>query len=225
MAGFGNGIVTIIEKEGNAFYYYVVYHLRLNNVHWLDELLHIIKGCIDNDPRSQKMFYEKYLPYALRISYRYVHSFENAALAANDAFVKVFKNFKKFEIRDHEHIESMLLGWVRRIVINASIDYLSRENLVSKNSTSHTENIKQKGANNAGEEQLVYKELIALIRKLSPAYKVVFNLYVIDGYSHQEIADMLGISVGTSKSNLSKARAFLQKYLVKDDKGNILCFT
>jgi RNA polymerase sigma-70 factor (ECF subfamily) len=72
---------------------------------------------------------------------------------------------------------------------------------------------------------LYIKKLIALIRKLSPAYKLVFNLYVIDGYTHQEIANMLGISVGTSKSNLSKARAFLQKYLVKDDKGNILCFT
>ena len=79
--------------------------------------------------------------------------------------------------------------------------------------------------NNNGENQLVYKELIALIRKLSPAYKLVFNLYVIDGYTHQEISNMLGISVGTSKSNLSKARAFLQRYLVKDDKGNILCFT
>ncbi|HEY2726413.1 MAG TPA: RNA polymerase sigma factor, partial [Parafilimonas sp.] len=171
------------------------------------------------------MLYEKYLPYALRISYRYVHSFENAAHAANDAFVKIFKNFKKFEIRDYEHVESMLLGWIRRIVINASIDFMGRENLISTNGAFHNENWEHKGTNNHGENQLVYKELIALIRKLSPAYKVVFNLYVIDGYTHQEIANMLGISVGTSKSNLSKARAFLQKYLVKDDKGNILCFT
>jgi RNA polymerase sigma factor (sigma-70 family) len=119
----------------------------------------------------------------------------------------------------------MLLGWIRRIVINASIDFMGRENLISSNGTMHNENWDHKGTNNDGENQLVYKELIALIRKLSPAYKVVFNLYVIDGYTHQEIANMLGISVGTSKSNLSKARAFLQKYLVKDDKGNILCFT
>ena len=191
----------------------------------LDELLNIMKGCMDNDASSQKMLYEKYLPYALRISYRYVHSFENAAHAANDAFVKIFKNFKRFEIRDYEHVESMLLGWIRRIVINASIDYMGRENLVSGNSALHHENWEHKGTTNGGENQLVYKELIALIRKLSPAYRVVFNLNVIDGYTHQEIANILGISVGTSKSNLSKARAFLQKYLVKDDKGNILCFT
>ncbi|HRQ50446.1 MAG TPA: sigma-70 region 4 domain-containing protein, partial [Agriterribacter sp.] len=59
----------------------------------------------------------------------------------------------------------------------------------------------------------------------SPSYRAVFNLYVIDGYSHQEIGKMLGISVGTSKSNLARARAFLQKYLVKDNKDNVLCFT
>jgi RNA polymerase sigma-70 factor (ECF subfamily) len=184
-----------------------------------------MQGCKDNDPKCQKMLYDRYLPYALRISYRYVHSFENAAHAANDAFVKIFKNFKKFEIRDYEHVESMLLGWIRRIVINASIDFMGRENLVASNGTTLQEHHENTGVNNNGEGSIVYKELIALIRKLSPAYKVVFNLYVIDGYTHQEIADMLGISVGTSKSNLSKARAFLQKYLVKDDKGNILCFT
>ena len=191
----------------------------------MNELLDIIGGCMRNDARSQKIFYEKYLPYALRISYRYVHSFENAAHAANDAFVKIFRNFQKFEIRDYEHIENMLLGWIKRIVINASIDYMSRENLVAINKAPQYDHWEYKGTGNEGENHLAYKELIALIRKLSPAYKVVFNLYVIDGYTHQEIADMLGISVGTSKSNLSKARAFLQRYLVKDDKGNILCFT
>lgn len=191
----------------------------------MDELLHIMRGCMENDAKCQKMLYEKYLPFALRISYRYVHSFENAAHAANDAFVKIFKNFKKFEIRDYAHVETMLLGWIKRIVINASIDYMGRENLVSQNGVFHNNYAEHKGINNRGENQLVYKELIALVRKLSPAYKLVFNLYVIDGYTHQEIAKMLNISVGTSKSNLSKARAFLQKYLVKDDKGNILCFT
>lgn len=191
----------------------------------MDELLNIIRGCMDNDAKSQKSLYEKYLPYALRISYRYVHSFDNAAHAANDAFVKIFKSFHKFEIRDYNHVENMLLGWIRRIVINASIDFMGRENLVPNNTIEHKESHDTKSIKNSGEESIVYKELIALIRKLSPAYKVVFNLYVIDGYTHQEIADLLGISVGTSKSNLSKARAFLQKYLVNDDKGNILCFT
>jgi len=186
-----------------------------------------MQGCMVNDAKCQKIFYDRYLPYALRVSYRYVHSFENAAHAANDAFVKIFKNFTKFEIRDYDHIESMLMGWIRRIVINASIDYMSRENLVASNGNGYLPETawEKKGIRNSGENQLLYKELIALIRKLSPAYRAVFNLHVIDGYSHQEISEMLGISVGTSKSNLSKARAFLQKYLIKDDTGNVLCFT
>ena len=161
----------------------------------MDELLHIMHGCMENDPKCQKMLYDRYLRYALRISYRYVHSFENAAHAANDAFVKIFKNFKKFEIRDYAHVETMLLGWIKRIVINASIDFMGRENLMSTNGTIHPDNGEYRNINNInnnGENQLVYKELIALISKLSPAYKLVFNLYVIDGYTHQEIANMLG---------------------------------
>src|ERR1700746_24356 len=92
---------------------------------------------MENDAKSQKILYEKYLPYALRISYRYVHSFENAAHAANDAFVKIFKNFTKFQIRDYDHIESMLMGGIRRIVINASIDFMGRENLIASNGNGH----------------------------------------------------------------------------------------
>ena len=81
------------------------------------------------------------------------------------------------------------------------------------------------GNTESGENKLLYKDLIILIRKLSPAYRVVFNLYVIDGYSHPEIAGMLNISTGTSKSNLAKARAFLQKHFIKDNNGSALCFT
>ncbi len=191
----------------------------------MQQLLTIVKGCMNNEAKCQKLLYDKYLHFALKISFRYVHSFENAALAANDAFVKIFKSFKSFEIRDPENIEIIILGWIKRIVINASIDFMSRENLVPQH-TEISDNVWRKpAAGQTGENQLMYKELIMLIRKLSPAYRVVFNLYVIDGFSHQEIAKMLGISVGTSKSNLSKARTILQKHFIQDNNGNALCFT
>lgn len=170
------------------------------------------------------MFYEHYLGYALKIAFRYVGSYENAANAANDAFIKMFRGFKKFEIRDLENTEAMLMGWIRRIVINVSIDYMRKESLIAER-TSLKDVWQHADVSNGGDAQLMYKELISLVKKLSPAYRVVFNLHVIDGYSHQEIAEMLGISVGTSKSNLAKARAFLQKHLVTDTKGNVLCFT
>jgi RNA polymerase sigma-70 factor (ECF subfamily) len=190
----------------------------------LKELLSIIKGCSNNEAKSQRIFYDKYLGYALKIAFRYVGSYENAANAANDAFIRIFKGLKKFEIRDSANAEAVLIGWMRRIIIHVSIDFMRKESLIndkySKQST-----WMYSDTSNGGEEQLMYKELISLIKKLSPAYRVVFNLHVIDGYSHQEIAEMLGISVGTSKSNLAKARAFLQKHLVTDKKGNVLCFT
>jgi RNA polymerase sigma factor (sigma-70 family) len=191
----------------------------------LKELLTIIKGCANNEAKSQKLFYERYLGYALKIAFRYVGSYENAANAANDAFIKIFRGFKKFEIRDVENIEAMLMGWIRRIVINVSIDYMRKESLISERTNLKKNDWQHPDAANGGDTQLMYKELISLIKKLSPGYRVVFNLHVIDGYSHHEIAEILGISVGTSKSNLAKARAFLQKHLVTDTKGNVLCFT
>jgi len=194
----------------------------------LKELLTIIKGCANDEAKSQRILYERYLGYALKIAFRYVGSYENAANAANDAFIKIFKGFKKFEIRDTENIEAMLMGWMRRIVINVSIDYMRKESLIAERNYFRKNGWLLNGgdtSSNGGDAQLMYKELISLIKKLSPAYRVVFNLHVIDGYSHHEIAEMLGISVGTSKSNLAKARAFLQKHLVTDTQGNVLCFT
>jgi RNA polymerase sigma factor (sigma-70 family) len=203
----------------------LITYFATNILYYLKELLTIINGCVNNEAKSQKILYEKYLGYALKIAFRYVGSYENAANAANDAFIKIFKGFKKFEIRDPENIEAMLLGWMRKIVINVSIDYMRKESLMAKHAFISDSMWLQPDASNRGDNQLMYKELISLIRKLSPAYRVVFNLHVIDGYSHQEIAAMLGISPGTSKSNLAKARAFLQKFLIKDTKGNVLCFT
>jgi len=191
----------------------------------LTDLLQIIQGCAENNAKCQKIIYDKYLGFALKTAFRYVHSYDNAAHAANDAFIKIFKAFKNFEIRDKNNIEAMLLGWMRRIVINTSIDFMLRESLVPEHIVIPEEVWNKKDNATNGENNLVYKELISLVRKLSPAYRVVFNLHVIDGYTHPEIAKMLGISVGTSKSNLAKAKTFLQKFLVKDHNGNVLCFT
>lgn len=184
----------------------------------------IIKECAEGVAASQRAFYEQYLSYALKIAYRYVGSYENAADAANDAFIRIFKGIKNFKIKDAENAEAMLLGWMRKIVINVSIDYMKKESLMAGLSPMN-ELWPQTETNLKADSQLMYKELIGLIKSLSPAYRVVFNLHVIDGYPHQEIAQMLGISEGTSKSNLYKAKAFLKKYLVEDRKGNVLCFT
>jgi len=191
----------------------------------LEPLIHLIKGCIANDAKYQKVFYEKYLGFVLKTVYRYMTSYESAAEVANDAFVKVFKAFNKFDYQHASNPEMLLMAWMRRIVINTAIDYI-RVLQAQKKHFPITENMWEgREPETRSDDQLLYKEMIELVRKLSPSYRAVFNMYVIDGYSHQEIADTLGISVGTSKSNLARARAFLQKYLVKDNKDNVLCFT
>lgn len=109
------------------------------------------------------------------------------------------------------------MGWIRTIMVNTSIDALRKQHMMPEiggipeyvwEEQDHAENAEQK---------LLYKELIVQVKQLPPSYRVVFNMHVIDGYSHQEIADRLGITVGTSKSNLAKARAHLQKKLNKED--------
>ena len=210
---------------GNPFVSTKVYLVNLNALKVLQDIVPILQGCMLNDSRCQKQLYERYLNFALKIAFRYVHSFENAATATNDAFVKVFRNLPGFEIRDPRNIETMLMGWIKRIVINASIDYVNKESLVNE-TVEISEAVWKKDAGSVnGENRLAYKELIILIKKLSPAYRAVFNLYVIDGYTHSEIAQTLNISVGTSKSNLAKAKAFLQKHFIKDNNGNSLCLT
>lgn len=191
----------------------------------MEQLIHIIQGCVGNDAKCQKVFYEKYLGFVMKTVYRYVSTYETAAEVSNDAFIKIFRSFNKFEYQKASNPEMLLFAWMRRIVINTSIDHL-RVSQAQKRYQPVTElqEAHEPEMSNA-DEKLLYKELIELIRKLSPSYRVVFNMYVIDGYTHQEIAKALGISVGTSKSNLARARAFLQKYLVKDNKDNVLCFT
>ena len=193
----------------------------------MEQLLQLIEGCIGNDAKCQKVFYEKYLGFVLKTVYRYVSSYESAAEASNDAFIKIFRSFKNFEYRHATNPEMLLFAWMRRIIVNTAIDYL-RVSQAQKRHPPVTTTLHETAADTEpvnADDKLLYKELIELVRKLSPSYRAVFNMYVIDGYSHQEIADMLGISVGTSKSNLARARAFLQKYLVKDNKDNVLCFT
>lgn len=131
------------------------------------------------------------------------------------AFIKMFQHLGRFEIRDKTHIEVLLYRWIKKIVTNCSIDYLRRENrrirglAISELTKEYTD------VTRSSDGKLLYEELVALISQLPPAYQRVFNLYVIEGYSHQDIAKLLKISSGTSKSNLSKARTHLQKHLGK----------
>jgi RNA polymerase sigma factor (sigma-70 family) len=131
----------------------------------------------------------------------------------NEGFVKLFKNVHQFDETRQEDTLLSLKGWFKRILVNTCIDHYRKSNSsVNGHVLTHeSETIADQGEN--GIDKLSYKEIIEAIRLLSPAYRAVFNLFVIEGLSHEEISQTLEISVGASKSNLSKARDNLRKLL------------
>ncbi len=153
--------------------------------------------------------------YAMKICYRYQNNLEQVEEIMNEGFIKLFKSIHQFEESRHADILASLKGWFKRILVNTCIDYY-RKNASSINGqmlSEDTENIADK--QETGIDRLSYKEIIEAIRLLSPAYRTVFNLFVIEGLTHEEISNQLGISIGSSKSNLSKARENLRKILTK----------
>ena len=181
----------------------------------LDILDHTIEGCKRHEPRHQRALYERFYGYALKTVFRYIYRYENAVDVVNDGFVKLFSHFEQFKHTDDAHIERQLMGWIRRIMINTAIDALRKTHLLPEvgGIPDHVWDVPDNSGNS--DQLIMYKELVTYVKDLPPAYRAVFNLFVIDGYSHFEIAEMLGCSVGTSKSNLSRARALLQKHLEK----------
>ena len=183
----------------------------------MEPITSIIKGCISNDHKYQKILYERYYGFALKIVFRYIFKYERARDVVNDGFVKLFINLPSFEADHASNTEKTLMGWIRRIMINAAIDELRRMQLLPGIVSIPDEvwNIADKGAN--AEQALMYRDLVLLLNRLPEQYRLVFNLYVIDGYSHQEVADSLNISVGNSKSILSRARTLIQKFIKAEE--------
>ncbi|MGI8951533.1 MAG: RNA polymerase sigma factor [Chitinophagaceae bacterium] len=185
----------------------------------MENIHQIIAGCEKGDSKYQKILYENYYGYALKTVFRYIYRYEKAVDVVNDGFVKLFRNMYKFKCEEPENIEMILMGWIRRIMINTAIDELRKNNL-SPEIGGIPEYVWEEGNRSRNADQLIlYKDIVSIIKKLPPVYRIVFNMFVIDGCSHHEIADALGISVGTSKSNLSKARAFLQKFIKEQEEA------
>ena len=134
----------------------------------------------------------------------------------NDGFLKIYRELHQFNAV-YENYEASLKGWMKRIMVNTAIDHFrksSKNYLVNEISEEHFEIT---DAQETSINKLSYKEILEIIQRLSPVYRAVFNLHVIDGFTHEEIASQLNIAVGTSKSNLAKARMNIQKMLRETD--------
>ncbi|WP_343034187.1 sigma-70 family RNA polymerase sigma factor [Fulvivirga lutimaris] len=169
------------------------------------ELQELLKSCKKGIRNSQDELYKLYYGYAMGICLRYSKHREEAVEIVNDGFMKVFNNLGKYTAG------KSFKGWVRRIMINAAIDYY-RKNEKHYNMLDISYAQSQETEETAL-EQLSVQEIINAIQQLPASYRMVFNLFVIEGYKHEEIAAQLNITAGTSKSNLSIARSKLQKIL------------
>lgn len=171
----------------------------------------MVEGCVRGDQKSQHELYRLYYSKMMGVCYRYANDPEEAKDILHDGFLKVYANIGKYNFK------GSLEGWVRRIVVNTAIDHFRKFKNVFSMSESNieSETIQSYQTDYDANAQLNEQELLRAINNLSPAYKLVFNLYAIEGYSHKEIAERLDINVGTSKSNLAKARMNLQKELEK----------
>lgn len=172
----------------------------------------IIKGCMNNDRKAQFEFYRHFYPALMPVCKRYLNNKEDAESILNLAFLKVFNSIKNIDL------QKPIEPWLKKIVINTIIDEFRKKNR-EKDFIEFKDQFHENDSSNET-EKYGYEELLLLLQKLPAVSSKVFNLYVIDGYSHKEIAEMLYISEGTSKWHLSEARNRL-KILLKFDVNKI----
>ncbi len=187
----------------------------------MEKITAIISGCISKEHKFQKIVYEHYYGFALKIVFRYIYRYEKAVDVVNDGFVKLFRHFDRFIKGADEDNEKILMGYIKRIMINTAIDELRKGKMLPEIGGIPDYVWEITGKEQDADQRLLYKDLIILIKELPAHYRIIFNMYIIDGYNHFEIADLLKISVGTSKSGLSRARAILQKNIKKTEQESI----
>ncbi|MFC5271867.1 RNA polymerase sigma factor [Adhaeribacter terreus] len=172
----------------------------------------LIDGCIRGDIKSQKMLYKQYYGFSMAICLRYADSREEAAEIMNDGFMKVFTNLQSYQQ------DKAFRGWLRKIMVHTAIDHY-RKNSKHYHSLDLVYAESEMGFEDVL-DTISAEEILAMVQLLSPSYRLVFNLHVIEGYSHPEIAEKLQITEGASKSNLFKARMKLQKMITLSDREN-----
>ncbi|MDA9555657.1 RNA polymerase sigma factor [Pelobium sp.] len=172
----------------------------------------IIANCRKKQRAAQKELYQLYYGYAMKICLRYANDYEEALELVNDGFMKVFTKLDLYEP------SRSFKSWLSTIMIHTAIDHYRKK--IKQQRMEELENAHQLEERDHILAGLHYQDLVKLVQKLSIAYRTVFNLFVIDGFSHQEISQKLSISEGTSKSNLFKARQQLKEMIKEMDNLN-----
>lgn len=170
----------------------------------------LIKGCMRQDPLCQSQLYQKYSRRLMTVCLRYAHTNFEAEDVFHEAFIKVFANLHKYEGK------GSFEGWMRHIFVNTAITafHKNRKHQASAELTQ----VPEATSNEVDAlSSLTADEIMALVQRLPPGYRIVFNMYVVDGFSHKEIGEMLNISEGTSKSQLARAKQFLKRWIIEQN--------
>lgn len=164
----------------------------------------LIKGCIEGNRQMQEELYNRFSGKMYAVCLRYANNADDAQDLLQEGFIKVYRNLHRFRA------EGSFEGWIRRVFVNSAIEHFRKKSIeLSKVSDKEENTIEDSDV--SALDQLAERDIVKLIQDLSPGYRTVFNMYVVEGYSHKEIGDLLGISEGTSKSQLARARSILQK--------------
>ena len=176
------------------------------------ELARIVDGCKAQNRSSQQKIYELLYSKMLPVCYRYARSKDEAKDMLQDGFIKVFEKIEQY------NVDGSFEGWVRRIIVNTAIDTYrknKKEVFIDDESRITDDSDWEDMESESEYAGLSINDIVEAMQSLSPGYQTVFNLYVMEGYTHQEIADELEINIGTSKSNLAKAKANMKTMLTE----------
>jgi RNA polymerase sigma factor (sigma-70 family) len=171
----------------------------------LSEIKKIIDGCLEGNRRDQELLYRRHAPKLYGVCLQYSGNDEEARDILQEGFIKIFENLESYK---HQ---GSFEGWMRRITVNTALEKFRSRNTLYR--VDDIDQITEPDAEPDNEDYagLEANDLLSIIRELPPKYRIIFNLFAIEGYSHKEISKMVNISEGTSKSNLSRARAILQR--------------
>lgn len=169
----------------------------------------LIKGCIQEDESCQRELFRQYAGKMLGVCHRYARNAADAEDIVQDAFIKVFEKIYQFKS------EGSFEGWIRKIVVNTALKKYAVIRYDKEVSGYEINDRNESSTDATAYSQLSEKELLGLINDLPDGYRLIFNMYVIEGYQHEEIAEMLNIQPGTSRSQLVKARNMLKKQILQ----------
>ena len=170
--------------------------------------IELIKGCLRENTTCQKEVFDRFASRMLGVCHRYARNSSDAEDILQDAFIKVFSKLGQYKF------EGSFEGWIRRIVVNTALKKYSLVRYEKEFTGFDVQESQMVQADPVAYSHLTEKDLLVLINSLPDGYRLIFNLYVIEGYQHEEIAAMLGIQPGTSRSQLVKARTMLQKQIL-----------